>query len=114
MAVTMKAKPKVGTVAKATVVVEEKMQGNKVGGEEYIEPVPGMVCSGESKVGVSLGTTINLGNYNSLRISVEIARPCEAGHEDESFEKVLEFVEEKLNGIVSSYGLHIGGAPDGE
>ena len=109
MSLTIKKK---GVLAK--VVTEEKVKGQKVAGVEKKELVHELVAEGQASVSVELGTTINLGNYNNLKISVTLHKPCGPNELDASFAQVLEMTEAKLNGIVESYGLNIGGKPDGE
>jgi hypothetical protein len=51
----------------------------------------------ETKVTVSLGYTLNLGNFQSLRIDLGIEDSRRDGENiSEAFERVYEFVEDKL------------------
>ena len=51
----------------------------------------------DTKVKVGLGYTLNLGNFQSLRIDIEIADSKRDGENtNEAFERVYSFVEEKL------------------
>lgn len=51
----------------------------------------------ETKVKVGLGYTINLGNFQSLRIDVEVQDSKRDGENvNEAFERVYDFVENKL------------------
>jgi hypothetical protein len=50
-----------------------------------------------TKVKVALGYTLNLGNFQSLRIDLEVSdSKREAETTNEAFERVYEFVENKL------------------
>jgi Ethanolamine utilization protein EutJ (predicted chaperonin) len=50
-----------------------------------------------TKVTVGLGYTLNLGNFQSLRIDISIADNKRDGENtSEAFERVYKFVEEKL------------------
>jgi methyl coenzyme M reductase subunit D len=51
----------------------------------------------ETKVSVSLGYTINLGNFQSLRIDVSVTDNKRDGENiNDAFERVYAFVETKL------------------
>jgi hypothetical protein len=51
----------------------------------------------ETKVRVALGYTLNLGNFQSLRIDVEVQDNKRDGENtNEAFERVYSFVEAKL------------------
>lgn len=53
------------------------------------------------KVGFKLGTTINTGNYNSMRADVWVEIPCEEEEVDEAAEIAKEWVDGKLADLVS-------------
>ena len=51
----------------------------------------------ETKVGVTLGYTLNLGNFQSLRIDLAVTdNKREGENTNEAFERVYKFVEDKL------------------
>ena len=51
----------------------------------------------ETKVNVALGYTLNLGNFQSLRIDLGVEDSKRDGEKiDEAFERVYSFVESKL------------------
>lgn len=51
----------------------------------------------ETKVNVSLGYTLNLGNFQSLRIDLGVEDSKKEGENvQQAFERVYDFVEEKL------------------
>tara|TARA_B110000503_G_scaffold84020_1_gene128068 strand:+ start:12374 stop:12583 length:210 start_codon:yes stop_codon:yes gene_type:complete len=51
----------------------------------------------DTKVKVGLGYTLNLGNFQSLRIDLEVIdNKREGENTNEAFERVYSFVEEKL------------------
>ena len=50
-----------------------------------------------TKVRVALGYTLNLGNFQSLRIDLEVSdSKRDSENTNEAFERVYEFVENKL------------------
>lgn len=51
----------------------------------------------DTKVGVTLGYTLNLGNFQSLRIDLTVNDSKREGENtDQAFERVYKFVEDKL------------------
>lgn len=55
----------------------------------------------ETKVRVALGYTLNLGNFQSLRIDLDITDNRRDGENiNEAFDRVYKFVEEKLTAKV--------------
>lgn len=51
----------------------------------------------DTKVSVTLGYTLNLGNFQSLRIDLGIVDSRRSGETpDQAFERVYKFVEDKL------------------
>ena len=51
----------------------------------------------ETKVSVTLGYTLNLGNFQSLRLDLGIVDSKREGENvDQAFERVYKFVEDKL------------------
>ena len=51
----------------------------------------------DTRVGVTLGYTLNLGNFQSLRIDLEVTDSKREGENTgEAFERVYDFVENKL------------------
>jgi hypothetical protein len=51
----------------------------------------------ETKVSVTLGYTLNLGNFQSLRLDLGIVESRRNGETiDQAFERVYKFVEDKL------------------
>lgn len=51
----------------------------------------------ETKVSVTLGYTLNLGNFQSLRIDLGVVDSKRDGENtDQAFERVYQFVENKL------------------
>ena len=79
---------------KGTKVSEETTQEDVAPAES--EPVEGSPCV----VNVGLSFTQNLGDYNSLKMSVSLAMPCKHAEIDEVYDYVKEWVETKLNGLV--------------
>jgi hypothetical protein len=55
----------------------------------------------DTKVSVTLGYTLNLGNFQSLRLDLGIIDSKRDGENtDQAFERVYKFVEEKLTNKV--------------
>jgi hypothetical protein len=53
--------------------------------------------SDNTKVGVTLGYTLNLGNFQSLRIDLNVIDSKREGENtNDAFERVYKFVEDKL------------------
>jgi hypothetical protein len=63
-----------------------------------------------TKVRVALGYTLNLGNFQSLRIDVEVADNKRDGEStNDAFERVYNFVEAKLADKVKEASAEIEG-----
>jgi hypothetical protein len=59
--------------------------------------VKNTVSSDSTKVGVTLGYTLNLGNFQSLRIDLNVIDSKRDGENtNDAFERVYKFVEDKL------------------
>jgi hypothetical protein len=55
-----------------------------------------------TKVSVTLGYTLNLGNFQSLRLDLGVVDSKREGENtDEAFERVYKFVEDKLTEKIS-------------
>lgn len=64
----------------------------------------------DTKVRVALGYTLNLGNFQSLRIDVEVSDSKREGENtDQAFERVYAFVEDKLAAKVKEASQEIEG-----
>ena len=62
----------------------------------------------DTKVRVALGYTLNLGNFQSLRIDVEVSdNKREGENTDQAFERVYAFVEDKLSSKVKEASQEI-------
>jgi hypothetical protein len=56
----------------------------------------------ETKVSVTLGYTLNLGNFQSLRLDLGVTDSKRDGENtDQAFERVYKFVEDKLAAKIS-------------
>ena len=56
----------------------------------------------ETKVSVTLGYTLNLGNFQSLRIDLGVVDSKRDGENtDQAFDRVYKFVEDKLTAKVT-------------
>lgn len=95
MAVTIKkqdVKAKIETLDKEGNVMDSKEE--KVAEVVMDEPM--------ANVGVKLGTTKNLGDYESLRVDVSLFMPCEPKKKaiDKTFKKTFKWVDDKLASIM--------------
>ena len=48
------------------------------------------------KVTYSKGRTVNLGNFESLRVDIGIELECQDGEEDETFKRLKAWIDAKL------------------
>ena len=62
----------------------------------------GVMESDPTKVNVTLGYTLNLGNFQSLRLDLGIIDSKRDGENiDQAFERVYKFVEDKLTAKIN-------------
>ena len=62
----------------------------------------------DTKVSVTLGYTLNLGNFQSLRLDLGIIDSKRDGENtDQAFERVYKFVEEKLTAKIAEAKLEL-------
>jgi hypothetical protein len=62
----------------------------------------------DTKVSVTLGYTLNLGNFQSLRLDLGITDSKRDGENtDQAFERVYKFVEDKLGAKVAEAKLEL-------
>jgi hypothetical protein len=52
------------------------------------------------EVGIVAGQTINLGNYNSARISVSLKVPCTKVELEATYEEALGWVDQKMSELI--------------
>ena len=63
----------------------------------------------DTKVSVTLGYTLNLGNFQSLRIDLGVVdSKRDAENTDQAFERVYKFVEDKLAEKISEAKVELG------
>jgi hypothetical protein len=56
----------------------------------------------ETKVSITLGYTLNLGNFQSLRLDLGVVENRKNGETiDQAFERVYKFVEDKLTSKIN-------------
>lgn len=95
MAITVKQQ---GSVVKGKVTTEYK-DGSIVEQEEVVKEV---INQGPTaNVGVSIGLTKNLGNYEALKITVSLFMPCQPTAEDieYTYTEAKGWVDDKINTI---------------
>jgi hypothetical protein len=62
----------------------------------------------DTKVSVTLGYTLNLGNFQSLRLDLGIVDSKRDGENtDQAFERVYKFVEDKLTNKIAEAKLEL-------
>lgn len=79
----------IATISRKGTVLEEQTE------EEVVEIDP-MPTGPRGSVGVTVGRTINLNDYNSLRIDVSLTVPVPAGQLNERYGKAVGWVLAKL------------------
>ncbi|WAS28535.1 hypothetical protein [Vibrio phage LV6] len=72
--------------------------------EEHETPLTGIETNKPlCNVGYSSGITRNLGDYNSLKVSVSLHIPCEFENIHNAFKFAHQFVDEKVNLVLEDY-----------
>jgi hypothetical protein len=67
------------------------------GVSRLVNPLGGKMENDNTKVSVTLGYTLNLGNFQSLRLDLGVTDSKRDGENtDQAFERVYKFVEDKL------------------
>ena len=103
-------------VTKAAVKTNTSVQHSKTGSAVVKEQIKGMVevPPAYAKVGVTASRTINLGEYNNVKLGVSIFFPC--APTEEAIEKTYEFcigwVDGKMESLTKDH--NIGGAQDAD
>jgi hypothetical protein len=69
--------------------------------EEVVTPSGLIAKAGDATVGISLGATRNLGDYNSAKGQVTLTMPCNTTEINDTYDFVLEWVDSKLEAIVN-------------
>lgn len=52
------------------------------------------------EVGITAGQTINMGDFNSARISVSLKLPCTKAELEETYEEALGWVDQKMSELI--------------
>lgn len=102
-----------GSAASSSNKVVTIRLNNKAGGQETklvdeVETTPMPLSKTRrpmARVGYASGTTINLGNYESVRLDVSISIPCEIEDIDEAFDTCVQFVGEKSTQLLEDNNL---------
>lgn len=109
MAIQIKVKQGKGKTA-----VQEVKSGKPAGPpKETVEPVGELLVSDGpfANVGMSIAQTINVGDYNSVRVEVSLHMPCEPNEEaiNETQAAVQEWIDSKVGPLAQeireAYGL---------
>lgn len=104
MAVTKKVMPK-GT--KVAVKTSTEVKHGKTGAEVVKEEIQSMVevKTPYANVGVTASRTINLGDFNNVKLGVSIYRPCNDTEEaiEEAYEFCVAFVDDKMEALTKDH-----------
>lgn len=75
---------------------------------QYDNPLGGVMNNEETKVNVTLGYTLNLGNFQSLRLDLGVTDSRREGENiNDAFERVYKFVEDKLTEKINEAKVEI-------
>lgn len=78
------------------------------GMSQYDNPLGGVMNNEETKVNVTLGYTLNLGNFQSLRLDLGVTDSRREGENiNDAFERVYKFVEDKLTEKINEAKVEI-------
>jgi hypothetical protein len=78
------------------------------GTNQYDNPLGGVMNNEETKVNVTLGYTLNLGNFQSLRLDLGVTDSRREGENiNDAFERVYKFVEDKLTEKINEAKVEI-------
>lgn len=97
MGVNFKKKP----IDKIPVVAETTIQhptGGTQSKQEVIETVISDVPL--ANVGMTVGQTLNTGDYNNIKVSVSLHYPCQIEEIDATFETVKEWLDTKMSVVM--------------
>ena len=73
-----------------------------------------MLSDHPSSVGCSLSATINMGNYQALKVSVSVIDPCEPADKQETFDNAVAFVVQNLDRVIKESKEEFFGESDDE
>lgn len=80
-----------------SVTTAYKVSGEQIDGEEVDDVIQVRTfLVPPAKVGVRLGRTINMGNYESLQVSVSVEIPCYVEETGAAYEHAVQFCQERL------------------
>ena len=88
--------------AKAQTSVEKKHKGQTTM-EDHNEEVVGeaiKVPEPHAEIGFEASSTINQGNFNSVRIAVSVRLPCAPDEIDDTFAYAKDWVDERLSKLI--------------
>ena len=69
-------------------------------GEDFIDVIVPPKDVPLAEVGISSSMTLNLGNYESVKLGISITLPCVLGEVEEAFKAAKKFIDMKLNSEV--------------
>lgn len=107
MAITVKKgkKAAVPETTKVAGIVETSVKHGKTGSEvvkttvQPLREVPKVYAN----VGVQAQRTINLGEYNSVKVGVSIHMPCDPESVDECYEECLAWVDTRMASLTEEH-----------
>lgn len=102
MALKMKKKQSGAAAVSTTHKTKGQVTAQK---EENMDtPFSEVIQSHGGTVGMEASVTINLGDFESVRIGISLSEPFEAGKRDETFAEVKTWVEDTLSELRSDVG----------
>lgn len=84
-------------------LAEESKDGEQIVHESDSQVIQLKVPQPSSTVSGSLGTTVNTGDYNSLRFSASIKVPCAVGNEDKAMDLLEGWLSDRVEGMYAKY-----------
>lgn len=88
--------PSVQLVAKAPKASVSKSYKDGSVVDEEIQMDPKMVPENPAVVSVNIGVTRNLGNYESVKFSVQLSLPCDPADVDDTFNEAKWWVDSRV------------------
>ena len=84
------------------VVTVERRKGKAITSQDQREEIIEMEDTGKASVGVGLGMTINLGNYQSAKVDVHVTLPSDPDSLEETYDKAAEFCKAHIKKEVAA------------
>lgn len=88
-----------------SVTKKEASQEPVVTQEEQTVLAPVVTASHPAIITVGAGRTVNLGNFNSARIDVQLSYPCSVDDIEAGWEFAYGWVDDKINKVLKDSGV---------